>query len=89
MTRERILEQAHLLAKGEIGFGQVLGIPVEQVVALARVAGGLKAAGRDDDARVFLDGLLALYPKEPRLLALQKVLDGSGTVSPTGDRTTQ
>jgi len=86
MTRERILEQAHLLARGELGLGQVLGIPVEQVVALARVAGGLKAAGRDDDAAVFLDGLLALYPKEPRLLALQKVLAERGAVSPTGDR---
>jgi hypothetical protein len=78
MTRERILEQAHLLAQGEIGLGQVLGIPVEQVVALARVAGGLKAAGRDADAAVFLDGLLALYPKEPRLLVLRRVVQPDG-----------
>ncbi len=65
----------------------MLGIPVEQVVALARVAGGLKAAGRDEDAAVFLDGLLALYPKEPRLLALQRVLADRGAVSPAEDRT--
>ena len=74
MTHEKILEQAKMLASGQVQLGQVLGVPVEQVLGLARVVGGLKAAGRDDDARVFLDGLLALYPKEPRLLALQTAL---------------
>jgi len=74
MTREIILEQANRLASGQLSLGQVLGVPVEQVLGLARVVGGLKAAGRDEDAAVFLDGLLALYPKEPRLLALQRAL---------------
>jgi len=74
MTREIILEQANRLASGQLSLGQVLGITVEQVIGLARVVGGLSAAGRDEDARVFLDGLLALYPKEPRLLALQRAL---------------
>jgi len=74
MTREKIIEQAHLLASGQLPLGQVLGVPVEQVLGLERVVGGLFAAGRAEDAQVFLDGLLALYPKEPRLLALQRAL---------------
>ncbi len=70
MTNEEILEKAKKLVQGHEGFGPVLGIEVKMVRQLAFLARGLQAAGRREDACVFLDGLLALYPEDPELLRI-------------------
>lgn len=70
MTQQEILQEALALAQGKTDLGHILGIDVTVVHQLALLVRGLRAAGRTDDACVFLDGLLALYPNDPDLLRL-------------------
>lgn len=70
MNQQEILQKALAFAQGKTDLGHILGIDVTMVRQLALLVRGLRAAGRTDDACVFLDGLLALYPNDPELLRL-------------------
>lgn len=74
-NNEKIRKIAEELANGDIGLGPVLRVDAAIVRQLAKLARGLQAARRTDDARVFLEGLLALYPHDPELLQLAAELE--------------
>ncbi len=72
MTNEEILKTAVDLAAGRTDMGTVLGVDAALSRLLSGLVRGLQAAGRHEDARVFLDGLLALHPRDPQLQAMRE-----------------
>lgn len=74
MNHQEILRTAADLAAGRIGLGVVLGVDAACVRQLAGVVRGLAAAGRAEDAQIFCDGLLALYPNDPELQLLNEFI---------------
>ncbi len=73
-THQEILHRATALARGEVSIGQIFGLQPADVHPFISLISALSAAGRPQDARVFLEGALALFPRDPRLQATAKWL---------------